>query len=278
MRQIVASEISQPARTRTTSPPPCAAILSPVPVDAIPENSLLRQFATFSRTSGFPRLGKVSTIPRKKHAVIPKTPFPRRLACPAGNVGGPCCRAGRIPGHAPHDRGRRRLGSDGRRAQQPDARRRHAAAPTRRHQRYGSPAEGGPRCQLLRRRRRFQPAGNSRPGRRPPAHQGRRHGPDLRLRQPHERTAFLHRPDPGRQHHGIRRHCTGEFGRRQHRWHHPGRVTRAGIRRGRPSYADQGRGRHLLSQQRQCDGRQSFRDRCRRKAERDLQRLDRAIR
>ena len=55
---------------------------------------------------------------------------------------------------------------------------------------------------------------------------------------------------------GLCRHRAGQRRRRQHRRHHRRRNAGAGVRRARPGQPDQGRGRRVLPQQRQCDGRQ----------------------
>ena len=63
------------------------------------------------------------------------------------------------------------------------------------------------------------------------AHQGRRHGPDRLLPEPHEPGAVLHRPDQRRQRQGLCRHHAGERRRRQHRRHDRRRDAAPEVRR-----------------------------------------------
>ena len=75
------------------------------------------------------------------------------------------------------------------------------------------------------RRRGFQPAVDSRSGRRSHPHR-RRHGPDRGLSQPHEPGAVLPRPSNVGLLEVLSGHLAGERRRRQHRRHHRGREQR----------------------------------------------------
>jgi hypothetical protein len=139
----------------------------------------------------------------------------------------------------------------------PDEDPRHAA---RGHQRFRQPAAQRPGREPVHGRRRVQPAVDPRTGRRPAAHQGRRHGSGLRLRQPHESAALVHRSDPRGPRAGVHQPRAREPRWRQHRRRDPGGLAGTGVRRARHGRADPGRGRRVLPQQRRCARRQSQRD------------------
>jgi hypothetical protein len=98
------------------------------------------------------------------------------------------------------------------------------------------------------RRWRVQPACHPRPGGRPPAHQGRWHGPDCVLPQPHEPGAVVSGPDQRRRTQGLRRHFAGECGRRQHWRNHLAESRAPEFAHQRPKH-HQGRNRCLLPEQ-----------------------------